>query len=141
MKEPVPGIAIVGLAARFPGAPDAHAFWRNLRDGVEAISFFSGEELSAAGVDPRELADPHYVPAKGVLDGADRFDAAFFGLTPREAEVMDPQHRVFLECAWEALEDAGCDPRRYGTLGTAGGRIGIWAGSGASTYLLSNLLP
>src|SRR5205085_2942501 len=103
--------------------------------------FFSGEELSAAGVDPRELADPHYVPAKGVLDGADRFDAAFFGLTPREAEVMDPQHRVFLECAWEALEDAGCDPRRYGTLGTAGGRIGIWAGSGASTYLLSNLLP
>ncbi|HVT15952.1 MAG TPA: beta-ketoacyl synthase N-terminal-like domain-containing protein [Thermoanaerobaculia bacterium] len=129
------GIAVVGLAARFPGATDADAFWRNLRDGVESISRFAAEELAAAGVEPAELADPRYVPAKGVLAAADLFDAAFFGVTPREAEVMDPQHRVFLECAWEALEDAGCDPRR------PPGRIGVWAGAGAEAYLIANLLP
>ncbi len=128
-------IAIVGLAARFPGAGDAARFWQNLRDGVEAIAALADEDLLAAGVDPAELADPRYVRAKGVLAGADRFDAAFFGFTPREAEVMDPQHRVFLECAWEALEDAGCDPAR------CRGRIGVWAGSGASSYLIANLLP
>ena len=76
--------------------------------------------------------------AKGALDGADLFDAAFFGFTPREAEVLDPQHRIFLECAWEALEDAACDPERQGR---AGKRIGVWAGSGASAYLIANLLP
>jgi acyl transferase domain-containing protein len=141
MSEPLEGIAIVGLAARFPGAADAGQFWRNLEAGVESISFLTGEELAAAGVDPRDLSDPLYVPAKGVLDGADRFDAAFFGLTPREAEVMDPQHRVFLECAWEALEDAGCDPWRFGATGTGNGRVGVWAGSGLSSYLIANLLP
>jgi acyl transferase domain-containing protein/acyl carrier protein len=141
MTEPIPaaealqGIAIVGIAARFPGANDAESFWRNLRDGVASIAFFDEQELAAAGVEPALLADPRYVRAKGSLDGADLFDAAFFGFTPREAEVMDPQHRVFLECAWEALEDAGCDPER------APGRIGVWAGSGASSYLISNLLP
>src|SRR5689334_14811181 len=128
-------IAIVGLAARFPGARDAAELWRNVRDGVESIAVLSGEELAAAGVDPALLADPRYVRAKGVLEDADRFDAAFFGFTPREAEVMDPQHRVFLECAWEALEDAACDPER------SPGRIGVWAGSGTSSYLISNLLP
>ncbi len=147
MSEPLEGVAIVGLAARFPGAADAGQFWRNLEAGVESISFLTGEELTAAGVDPRDLSNPLYVPAKGVLDGADRFDAAFFGLTPREAEVMDPQHRVFLECAWEALEDAGCDPRRFGATGVGNGgnggngRIGVWAGSGVSSYLIANLLP
>jgi len=128
-------IAIVGLAARFPGARDAAALWRNLREGVESIAVLSDEELAAAGVDPALLADPRYVRAKGALEDADRFDAAFFGFTPREAEVMDPQHRVFLECAWEALEDAACDPERFA------GRIGVWAGSGTSSYLISNLLP
>ncbi|HTQ80631.1 MAG TPA: polyketide synthase, partial [Thermoanaerobaculia bacterium] len=133
------GIAIVGLAARFPGAADAGQFWRNLRNGVEAIGFFSREELATAGGDPSELADPNFVPAKGALADADLFDPAFFGLTPREAEVMDPQHRVFLECAWQALEDAGCDPHRYARA--TAGRIGVWAGSGASSYLIANLLP
>jgi acyl transferase domain-containing protein len=133
--EPLQGIAIVGLAARFPGAADAAGFWRNLRDGVESISFFDDEELAAAGVDAALLADPRYVRAKGSLAGAELFDAAFFGFTLREAEIMDPQHRVFLECAWEALEDAGCDPER------PAGRIGLWAGSGPSSYLLGNLLP
>ena len=129
------GIAIVGIAARFPGAGNVEYLWRNLRDGVESIARFTEEELVEAGVDPALLADPRYVRAKGALDGADLFDAAFFGFTPREAEAMDPQHRVFLECAWEALEDAACDPDRYP------GRIGVWAGSGASSYLISNLLP
>jgi acyl transferase domain-containing protein len=132
---PLQGIAIVGLAARFPGARDTDELWRNLRDGVESISFFTEVDLAAEGVDPALLADPRYVRAKGVLEGADLFDAAFFGFTPREAEVMDPQHRVFLECCWEALEDAGCDPGRFA------GRVGVWAGSGASSYLIANLLP
>ncbi|HEX3126507.1 MAG TPA: type I polyketide synthase, partial [Thermoanaerobaculia bacterium] len=128
------GIAIVGIAARFPGAQNVDDLWRNLRGGVESIARFTQEELAEAGVDPALLADPRYVRAKGALAGADLFDAAFFGFTPREAEAMDPQHRVFLECAWEALEDAACDPERHP------GRIGVWAGSGASSYLISNLL-
>jgi acyl transferase domain-containing protein len=132
--EPLQGIAIVGLAARFPGARDAGELWRNLYAGVESISFFDAAELAAAGVDPALAADPRYVPAKGSLAEAERFDAAFFGFTPREAEAMDPQHRVFLECAWEALEDAGCDPER------AAGRIGVWAGSGPGSYLVNHLL-
>jgi phthiocerol/phenolphthiocerol synthesis type-I polyketide synthase E len=129
------GIAVVGLAGRFPGAPSPAAFWRNLQGGVESISFFSLAELAAAGVEPGALADEHYVRAKGVLAGAELFDPAFFGFTPREAEHMDPQHRVFLETAWEALEDAGCDPERVS------GRIGLFAGCGPSSYLLTNLLP
>jgi len=97
------GIAIIGLAGRFPKARNVEQFWRNLCDGVEAISFFTDEELQAAGVAVPQ-AHPNYVKARGILDEADLFDAAFFGVNPREAEVMDPQHRVFLECAWEALE-------------------------------------
>ncbi|MFL6193836.1 MAG: beta-ketoacyl synthase N-terminal-like domain-containing protein, partial [Thermoanaerobaculia bacterium] len=132
------GIAIVGIAARFPGMSEggnAEDLWRNLRDGIAGVTFFTEEELAAAGVEPALLADSRYVRAKGALDGADLFDAAFFGFTPREAEAMDPQHRVFLECAWEALEDAACDPERHP------GKIGVWAGSGFSSYLISNLLP
>ncbi|HEY2737391.1 MAG TPA: MupA/Atu3671 family FMN-dependent luciferase-like monooxygenase, partial [Thermoanaerobaculia bacterium] len=132
-----PRLAVVGLAARYPGARSADELWRNLRDGVESISFSTVEELAAAGVSPRLLADPRYVRAKGVLPDADLFDAAFFGFTPREAEQMDPQLRVFLECAWEALEDAGCDPRRFRG---GGGRVGVFAGSGPSSYLIFNLL-
>ncbi len=129
------GIAIVGLAVRFPGADSVEAFWRNLRDGVESVSFFSDDELRAAGVAPATVADPRYVKANGVLRDADKFDAAFFGMTPREAEATDPQHRVFLELAWEALERAGYDAAR------TAGRIGVFAGAGMSTYLLKNLAP
>ncbi|HEX3554403.1 MAG TPA: beta-ketoacyl synthase N-terminal-like domain-containing protein [Thermoanaerobaculia bacterium] len=135
-EDPQPqGVAIIGMAGRFPGAASLERFWENLRDGVESIAFFTGEELLAAGVDPALLADPAYVRARGVLDGVEDFDAAFFGFTPREAEVMDPQHRILLECAWEALEDAGYDPER------AGGRAAVYAGCGVSSYLFSNLLP
>ncbi len=128
-------VAIIGIAARFPGAPTLEAFWRNLCDGVESISFFSDEELIAAGVAPALVADPRYVKARGVLADADRFDAAFFNLTPREAELMDPQHRVLLECAWEVMERAGYDSERTAA------RVAVFAGAGLNSYLLSNLLP
>ncbi|HUQ34164.1 MAG TPA: SDR family oxidoreductase [Pyrinomonadaceae bacterium] len=122
------GIAVIGLSGRFPGAADADAFWRNLRDGVESIAFFTDEELLAAGVDASALTDPEYVRADGALDDIDLFDAAFFGFNPREAESLDPQQRFFLECSWEALEQAGYDPESYPGL------IGVYAGAGTSTY-------
>jgi amino acid adenylation domain-containing protein len=121
-------IAIVGMAGRFPRAADAGQFWRNLCSGVEAVSTFSDEELLAQGIEPALLADPRYVRAAGVLDGADLFDADFFGVNPREAELTDPQHRVFLECAWEALESAG-----YGS--GSPGPVGVYAGASFSSYL------
>ncbi len=109
--NPMEPIAIIGLAGRFPGAPDVDRFWRNLRDGVEAISSFSDDELLRAGIDPDLVRNPQYVAARAVLDDTSLFDAAFFGINPREAEIIDPQHRLFLECAWEALENAGYDAR------------------------------
>src|SRR5829696_6031055 len=98
------GIAIIGMTARLPGAENIEQFWSNLREGVESISFFSDEEALAAGADPSTLKDPNFVKAAGVLDRIESFDASFFDLNPREAEVTDPQHRLFLQCAWEALE-------------------------------------
>src|SRR5215210_3014242 len=92
-------VAIIGMAGRFPGARNIDEFWRNLRDGVEGISFFSDQELLASGVDPAMLDDPLYVKARGVLEDIELFDAAFFDMNPREAEITDPQHRFFLECA------------------------------------------
>ena len=125
------GIAIVGMAGRFPGAPDVARFWNNLKAGLESVTFFSDDELAAAGISRDLLQDPAYVRARGIVADADRFDARFFGYTPREAELIDPQQRVFLECAWEALEHAGCDPEQYA------GRIGVYAGTGINTYLLA----
>jgi acyl transferase domain-containing protein/acyl carrier protein len=129
------GIAIVGMSGRFPAAPDLDRFWENLRGGVEAVSFFTDEELAAAGVEPAQLADPLYVKARGVLRDIELFDPAFFGFTPREAELLDPQHRAFLECSWEALESAGYDPERFP------GRIAVYGGAGSNSYVLNNLLP
>jgi len=128
-------IAIVGMACRFPGAADPAAFWRHLRDGVESVRFFSEEELRAAGVGTEVSRQPGYVPAHGWLAGVELFDAEFFGISPREAEAMDPQHRLFLECAWEAIEHAGHNPD------TVGERFGVVASAGLNTYLLSNILP
>lgn len=133
--EPAHGIAIVGMAGRFPGSPTLESLWRNLREGRECITFYSEEELLAAGVAAAELADPRYVRARGELDEIDLFDSGFFGFTPREAELLDPQHRLFLETAWKALENASCDPDRFP------GRVAVFAGSGSGTYLLNNLLP
>lgn len=116
-------IAVIGMAARLPGADTLDQFWRNLRDGVESISFFTDEDLLQEGVDPQLLSHPSYVKAKGVLNGFDQFDAAFFGYSPREAQLMDPQLRLFHECAWEALESAGYNPDAYPGL------IGVYAGA------------
>jgi len=132
---PSGAIAVIGLACRFPGANSVDEFWRNLRAGVEAITFFSADELEAAGLHRRIISDANYVAAKGVLAEADCFDAGFFGLSPREAELMDPQQRVFLECAWTALEHAGYVPHAYP------GAIGVFAGSILSSYLLQNVWP
>ncbi|EPX59034.1 Malonyl CoA-acyl carrier protein transacylase [Cystobacter fuscus DSM 2262] len=127
------GVAIVGMAGRFPGCGDIDSFWQALREGTETISVLTDEELRALGIEPALLDNPSYVKAKGVLEDADLFDAAFFGLSPREAEVTDPQHRVFLETAWTALEHAGYNPETYP------GTIGVYAGAGWTSYLLFNL--
>jgi acyl transferase domain-containing protein/NADPH:quinone reductase-like Zn-dependent oxidoreductase/acyl carrier protein/NADP-dependent 3-hydroxy acid dehydrogenase YdfG len=121
------GIAIVGMAGRFPGAGSIAEFWDNLCRGVESVRRFSDDELRAAGVDEATLADPTYVKASPVLDDVEGFDAALFDYTPREARLMDPQHRLFLEAAWAALEDAGYDPLHtevpVGVYGGAGGLV------------------
>ena len=128
-------IAIIGMACRFPGADDTESFWRNLKEGVESITFFTDEELLARGVSAETLKDSHYIKASAQLNDVDLFDASFFGYTPREAAETDPQHRLFLETAWQALEDAGYDSSMYANP------IGIYAGCGENTYLLLNLLP
>src|SRR4051812_8440396 len=104
---PFGAIAVVGMAGRFPDARTLDEFWNNLAAGHESLRDFTADELRGSGVDPALLADPNYVARGTVLDDADMFDASFFGLAPREAEALDPQHRVLLEMAWHALEDAG----------------------------------
>jgi acyl transferase domain-containing protein len=125
----VDGIAIIGLAGRFPGAQDMEQFWDNLKNGVEAISVFSEEELASAGIDAALAKIPGFVNAGSVLSDVDMFDAAFFGFSPRDAETTDPQQRLFLECAWESLENAGYRPDTYPGL------IGVYGGSDQSTYM------
>jgi acyl transferase domain-containing protein/thioesterase domain-containing protein len=127
-------IAIIGMAGRFPGARNLAEFWHNLRDGVESVRRLSDADLIAAGVTPAERSDPQYVKAAAVMEDVAMFDASFFGFSPRDAAIMDPQHRHFLECAWEALEDAGHPPESFH------GSTGIFAGSGINTYLFYNLL-
>jgi phthiocerol/phenolphthiocerol synthesis type-I polyketide synthase E len=122
-------IAIIGMAGRFPGAPDLDSFWRNLREGVETIRFFTADELTAAGVHPELLRRPNYVPAVPRLDDVESFDAHFFGFSAREAELLDPQHRLFLECSWQALEDSGYAAEKHGK------GIGVYAGSSVNSYL------
>ncbi|WP_242887552.1 type I polyketide synthase [Actinomadura litoris] len=121
-------VAIIGMSGRFPGAHDLDAYWQNLIGGVESIRRSTPEEQIALGVPEHVARHPAFVPAASVLDGADRFDAAFFGLTPREAEIRDPQHRLLLETAHAALEHAGYDPGRHA------GDIGLYAGTGRGTY-------
>ncbi|MFN7024817.1 MAG: type I polyketide synthase, partial [Pseudorhizobium sp.] len=126
-------IAIVGMAVRVPGAADLEQFWSNLRQGVESIRDLSQEDLLAAGEDPARLSHPNYVARAADLDGMEMFDAEFFGLSPKEAAIMDPQHRQFLECAWEALENAGK---------VANGKpepVGVFAGCGMGSYFYFNI--
>jgi acyl transferase domain-containing protein len=128
----IEGVAIIGMAGRFPGARDVAEFWKNQLEGIESISHFRVEELEVPGA--AELAkDPNYIRARSILADPDLFDAEFFGIHPREAELMDPQHRLFLETCWQALEDGGYDPAVYP------GSIGVYAGSSMSTYFLSRV--
>ncbi len=127
-QDPVGKIAVIGMAGRYPDAWNIEEYWENLRQGRECITFFTDDELRAAGVSEEMIENPAYVKAKGICPGTFLFDAGFFGYAPREAEFIDPQQRVFLECAWEALEHAGYDPISYP------GRIGLFAGSGAAQY-------
>lgn len=125
-------IAIIGMACRFPGASGPRVFWENLVSGTESITCFSEDELLAAGESLDRLRHPHYVKAAPILQDYDGFDASFFGYAPREARAMDPQHRLFLEVAWEGLEAAGYDP-----LGDVG-IVGVYAGAGGlvSSYMV-----
>jgi phthiocerol/phenolphthiocerol synthesis type-I polyketide synthase E len=128
-------IAIIGMSCRVPKAKNIDEFWQNLRDGVESISFFSAQELESEGIEPSLLNNPSYVKASSILSDIELFDASFFDFNPRKAEIMDPQHRLFLECAWDVLENAGYDSENYE------GVIGVYAGVGMNTYLLNNLYP
>ena len=122
-------IAVIGMRGRFPGADDLDQFWRNLVEGVESIAVLDPEEMRAAGIADEIAQLPGYVNAAPVLDAVDEFDAEFFGFSARDAALTDPQHRLFLETTWEALEDAGYDPATYP------GAIGLFGGCELSTYL------
>ncbi|MEU9508026.1 beta-ketoacyl synthase N-terminal-like domain-containing protein [Micromonospora sp. NPDC048170] len=126
-------IAIVGMAGRFPGAADVWEYWSNVVAGKITISELTRGELLAAGVPADRLDDPAYVPARGVLAEPDLFDAAFFGITPREAETMDPQHRLLMQTAWATLESAGL------ATGQPFGRVGVFAGAGFNYYALHHV--
>lgn len=121
-------IAVVGIAGRFPGAKNTEQFWDNLKNGVESVTFFTDNELAEAGIEKNLLSNPNYVKAKGTLDQIEYFDAAFFGYSPKDAQMLDPQIRIFSESVWEALEDAGYDPYTYKGL------IGLYAGSSPNYY-------
>ncbi len=128
-------IAIIGMSCRFPGAANLEQFWQNLCDGVESIAFFKDEEMLAAGVDRQLLNNPNYVKASPILDQIEDFDADFWGYNAKEARLLDPQQRLFLECAWESLEDAGCNPFDYD------GEIALYGGAAINTYLLNHVYP
>jgi len=121
-------IAIIGMDGRFPGAKNIDEFWNNLKNGIESISFFSEEELMETDISPALLKNPNYVKANGFLEGIEYFDSSFFDYTPGEAIIMDPQVRIFHECTWKALEDAGYSP------GTYRGIIGVYGGASPNFY-------
>ena len=133
-SEGLGSIAIIGMAGRFPGAGSVTDLWQRVRAGEELIRFFTEEELLESGVDPVVFNDPNYVPAHGYLEGIDQFDADFFDINPREADIMDPQIRLFLENTWTALEDAGIDPERFA------GAISLFAGCSNNAYVFENLI-
>ncbi|MEH1860179.1 MAG: SDR family oxidoreductase [Nostoc sp.] len=128
-------IALVGMSGRFAGAKNLDEFWHNLQHGVESVSFFSNDDLVDLNIEKAILNDPNYVKAAPVLEDIESFDARFFGFSPKEAEVIDPQQRFFMECAWEALENAGYEPETYKGL------IGVYAGTSTNSYFFNNIFP
>src|SRR6266581_8635840 len=134
-REYSTALAVVGMAVRFPRASSLEQFWQNIANKVSSIRQYSDEELLAVGVKPEDLQQPNYVKACAVLENIEYFDTSFFGFSPREAEILDPQFRIFLECVWEVLEMAGYD------LTTFKGLIGIFAGAGYKNYHLHHLSP
>ncbi|MEY2859306.1 MAG: hypothetical protein RLZZ74_3619, partial [Cyanobacteriota bacterium] len=128
-------IAIIGMSCRFPGANNLNEFWSNLCHGVESISFFSDQEIINSGVDKELVNNPNYVKASPILEDIENFDADFWGYSPKEAQLLDPQQRLFMECAWSSLEDAGYDPLNYQ------GDISLYGGAATNTYLLNNIYP
>jgi len=135
MADPMPrhAVAIIGLAGRFPGADDLDDFWRNIADGVECLDIPTDVDLDSAGITREVRSNPNFVRRSTALDGAANFDANFFGISPRDAQIMDPQHRIFLECAWEALESAGY------AVNIVDQAVGVYAGASMNTYLLQIL--
>ncbi|QKQ73182.1 type I polyketide synthase [Nostoc sp. TCL240-02] len=131
-QDPIDGVAIIGMVGRFPGAGNVDEFWRNLCEGLESTTFFQDEELDPS-IDPNLCKDPSYVKARGIISGGETFDAAFFGINPLEAVVMDPQARVFLELVYEALENAGYESESFDGL------IGLYAGCGQNTYFANHI--
>ncbi|MGC5009259.1 type I polyketide synthase [Streptosporangium sp. DT93] len=127
-------VAIIGFGLRLPGADGPDRFWENIAEGRECLTRFDRDELTAEGVPESVLTDPAYVPVRGVISGVEDFDPGLFGMPPREVQVTDPQQRLFLECAFEALENAGY------TQETAPGPIGVYAGTGRNHYLTRNVL-
>lgn len=123
-------IAIIGIAGRFPKAKNVHEFWENLKNGRECFTHLNDEQILASGIDPELLKDPNYVKVSPILDDYDKFDARFFGYTPREASMMDPQQRLFLECCWEAFEDAGYNPHAYEEP------VGVFGGCAINSYMV-----
>ncbi len=132
-QDSLNSIAIIGMHCRFPGAAGVEAFWQNLKDGVESVSLFSDQELADSGVGRSLMIKPNYVRSGAVIPDVDLFDARFFDFSAREAEMLDPQHRLFLECAWEVFEGAGYDAEGYR------GAVGVYAGTGMNMYLCNNL--
>ena len=126
-------IAIVGMSVNVPGAAGVDAYWANLRDGVESIRRLSEQELLDAGESPENIARKNYVPSAAIMDDFDTFDPDFFGFSPKDASILDPQHRKFLEVAWEAMEQAGHPPE------SIAGDIGVYAGCGMGSYFYFNI--
>ncbi|HEB56032.1 MAG TPA: SDR family NAD(P)-dependent oxidoreductase, partial [Gammaproteobacteria bacterium] len=141
-KQSQNDIAIIGMSGRFPGARDVAEFWHNLCQGTESLTIFSQDEIDAylnamdyagAGLAEKQSNNPNYIRAGFVLDDIDMFDASFFGYNPSEAELIDPQHRIFLETAWQAFEDAGYDPAECDCP------VGVFAGTSMSQYYTVNI--
>jgi acyl transferase domain-containing protein/acyl carrier protein len=131
---PPHAVAIIGMAGRFPGARDLDEFWRNIREGAEALEDFAEADLSAAGIGPELRNDPRFVGRGTALEQSLQWDAGFFGYSPREAQIIDPQQRIFLECAWEAMENAGYGAPNHGCA------VGVYAGASMNTWLIAKLM-